>query len=275
MKNIKYIILFIFIIILSGCDYKYASTTRTIRHSGFSVNSNNFLCDSIYYKDEILDGVKIFAGNYMITNNGYIYQVSLGKKYTNNYNCMKPDFNTKISAILDSSILKGNDGYYYYLNANGSNPFTVVTTNDEKYNLYNTLLKDSGVVKVSTVDSNGGIYYVLKNDGNIYKYNVVQDSNNKTNYYTNSVEIVYGSDKYGKIIDFNYNGSSVSTFVKTTDSIYRMRIENIDECSKYADVVCKYTFDKDEGLSSVYNDILAFDGSTLITNYGKVFNVSN
>lgn len=274
MRNIKYIILFICLFILVGCEYKYASTTRTIRHSGFNVTGTTFVCDSIFDEDGIKDKVKFYENGYMITESGKIYEISLGKKYSNNMNCMKADFSTKVTAIFDTSVVKGSDGYYYYLSGDNVTPYTVVTSNDERYNLYNLLLNDANTLKVSTVDGNGGIYYVLKTDGNIYKY-YVSKVNNTNEYVVDNIETVYSYLQYGQMVDFNYNGSNVSTYIKSDKGFYRMKINNLTECSKYADVACKYEFGLDDELSGVSDDILAYNGSSLITSYGRVFSVSN
>ena len=54
-----------------------------------------------------------------------------------------------------------------------------------------------------------------------------------------------------------------------------MMVTNQEKCSKYADVACEYKLKLDEGLKNTYDKILAYNGSTLITNYGKIFNVNN
>ena len=74
MKKIKFIVLFIFILMCCGCSYKYAGTTRTIRHSGFNMTSGKFTCSPIYDKKEIKDRIKLYVGNYMISENGNIYE---------------------------------------------------------------------------------------------------------------------------------------------------------------------------------------------------------
>ena len=54
-----------------------------------------------------------------------------------------------------------------------------------------------------------------------------------------------------------------------------MQVTNSEECYKYADVACKYEMLKDEKLTEEKDRIMAYSGSTLITNYGRVFNVNN
>ncbi|MBQ8131980.1 MAG: hypothetical protein IJ193_05760, partial [Bacilli bacterium] len=174
MKRIKYIILFLIVVVLVGCEYKYAEFTREIRHSGFTLSSFSFKCDPIYNKESGSgDLPQYYIGNYIITNSGVLYETNLGKQYSNKMNCKKPNFNEKISAIFDLKVVKGDDGLYYYLSGSDEVPaYSPVPESDEDYQLYDILLREDTVTKVVTVNSKGGIYYVLKTDGNIYQYNV-------------------------------------------------------------------------------------------------------
>ena len=274
MRNIKYIILFLLSIICIGCSYQYASTTRDIRHSGFNIYSEKFACNSIFTEKEVTDSIKFYVGNYMITNSGHIYETSLGKVYSNEMNCRRPNFDVQVTAILDLSIVRGvNNKYYYLSGSNEALSYTLVTESDKDYNLYNLLLGDREVLKVQTINSNSGIYYVLRSDGNIYEYSII---NNNNTYFINSISLVYSKDTYGsKIIDFNYNGSSSTTFIKTQLSYYRMKVINSKECYNYADIACQYEMVLDQELQNNYNKILAYNGSNLITSYGMIFNVNN
>ncbi len=274
MRNIKYIILFLLTIICVGCSYQYASTTRDIRHSGFTIYSQKFTCNSIFTEKEIYDPIKFYVGNYMITKTGNIYETSLGKVYSNEMNCKRPDFDIKVTAILDLSIIRGIDNKYYYLSGNNEAlRYTLVTESDKEYYLYNLLLGDKEVLKVQTINSNSGIYYVLRNDGNVYEYRII---NNNNSYIIDSISIIYNKNTYGsKIIDFNYNGSSSTTFIKTELSYYRMKVMNSSECYNYVDIACQYEMVLDSELQSNYNKILAYNGSNLVTSYGLIFNVNN
>ena len=73
---------------------------------------------------------------------------------------------------------------------------------------------------------------------------------------------------------FNEAGEHPSTFIKTSNAIYRMQATNKEKCSKYADVVCKYKLKKDATLTEYNDKLLAYNGSLLITDYGRVFSVS-
>lgn len=277
MKKIKYIILFIFVFICCGCSYKYASTNRSIRHSGFVITNNTFKCDAIFEKKEVInDKIRFYIGNYMISEEGNIYETNLGKVYSNDMNCRRPDFSQKVYAIFDLNILKDNAGNYYYIGGNEKvSAFSQVTEADEDYSLYDLLLKDSDVVKVSTVNSKTGEFYVLKTDGNIYQY-IVSKNNTNNQYIIDSINKIYSSSDFGsRILDFDYKGSSTSTFVKTEKAFFRMKVTNSEECNKFADVSCEYQMMEDTKLTEVIDRVLAYNGSTLITTYGKVFNVIN
>lgn len=271
----KYIILFILLLLCSGCSYKYASITRSIRHSGFIVANNTFKCDAIFGKKEVInDKVRFYIGNYMISESGNIYETNLGKVYSNDYNCRKPDFKGTIFAVFDLNVLKDSEGDYYYIGGNDKvAAFSKVSETDQDYTLYDILLKDTDVVKASTVNSKTGEFYVLKSDGNIYQYKII---NNNGQYITDSINLLYSASDFGaNILDFNYNGSSTTTFVKTEKAYYRMKVTNSKECSKYADVPCKYEMAEDTELTKVMDKVLAYNGGTLITTYGKIFNATN
>ena len=54
-----------------------------------------------------------------------------------------------------------------------------------------------------------------------------------------------------------------------------MKATNAEECTKYADVECIYAMSESEVFNE-YNDyIFAYNGSTLITTYNKVFNAGS
>lgn len=268
-------ILVLIILLCSGCN---GSVTRDIRHAGFTVGSE-FICDVFYpsnSNDTNYNKIKYLTGTNIIDKNGYIYEVSLGQVYENKQNCKKANTDISVKAIFDNKIVKASDNKYYYLVSDNSVVrYSVVPETDNSYELYNLLLSSDDVVKVVTANSSTGVYYILKSDGNVYSY-VVNKADYKSPLKVNSITIEYDKTSYdSKIIDFNYAGDSTATYIKTEDSVYRMKITNYDKCSKYADVVCTYDLSEDE-IFKKYNDrIIAYNGSVLITDYKKVFSVSN
>ena len=261
-------------IICCGCN---GNITRDLRHAGFNMG-DKFECKPFYPKDKedtSYEKVQYITENHIINSEGKIYELSLGQKYVNNQNCKVADTQIRVKAILDNTIIKATDDKYYYLDGkNDVSSYSEVPQTDNSYYLYDLLLKDNDVVKVITANSSSGVYYILKKDGNVYSYEITkQDYNSPPLVTSTSViydKVVYGSD----IIDFNYAGQSLTTYVKTDEKIYRMLIMNADKCNKYADVACQYSMQEDEGLNEKKDYIVAYNGNLLITTYKQTFTMN-
>lgn len=257
----------------TGCN---GNVTRNLRHAGFNLSSEEFTCSTLLpaSKDtKPTDTILYSNGSYAITEDGKLYELSLSQPYSNNENCKKISFSVKITAYMDDSILKGEDNKFYYApGTTNTSPLTEVTANDSNYQLYTLLLGSAQVKKVITVDSNAGIYYVLEDDGNVYQYTITRQDYNSP-YTLSEKKTVYEKSKYGEIIDFNYAGESSTTYIKTKTKLYRMQATNAEECSKYADVACKYKMKYDETLTEYYNNnkIIYYGPSIILTDYGKQF----
>ena len=50
-----------------------------------------------------------------------------------------------------------------------------------------------------------------------------------------------------------------------------MKASNEKECTKFADVPCQYTMLESEEYLNYKDKVVAFNGSTLITDYSQVF----
>lgn len=267
-KIIKISLLVTIVLLCSACN---GNVTRSLRHDGFSIGKK-FICDEFYNGD---NKIKYITDNNIIDDNGYIYDISLEQIYSNNQNCKKANTDIVVKAIYDNKIIKSKDNKYYYLKDGDNTPrYSLVKETDDNYELYNILLKEEDVLKVMTIDNNKGVYYILKNDGNVYSYIITKaDINSFLRIISRS--IIYDKTNYGVIIDFNYAGDSSSTYLKTIDSVYRMKATNYDSCSKYADVDCIYKIEKDEVFEKYNDKIIAYNGNIVITDYKQVFNVSN
>ena len=276
MKRVFYFSFICMIVLLcSACN---GSVTRGIRHAGFKVG-NKFICDRFYPKDKedtSYEKIRYFTGSHLINSEGKIYELSIEQVFANNENCKEADTNIVVSAILDNKIVKGTDGKYYYLQGqNGVNPYDLVTTSDNSYYVYDLLLKSNDIVKVITANSNTGSYYVLRNNGCVYEYIIQTKDRNKGPELT-STRIIYDSGEFdGEIIDFNYAGESVTTYIKTEEKIYRMSITNQKDCSKYADVKCEYEMQEDVDLEKYKDRIIMYNGSSIITDYKQMFTIGN
>ena len=138
------------------------------------------------------------------------------------------------------------------------------------YAVYRFFFDDPNIVKVQNINSSS--YYVLKNNGTVYDYNIKKE---RWGIQLLSTNTVYTSENLGsKIVDFNYAGDeSEATFVRTENKIFRNEALNRKDCREYIDVDCQFEFAEDATLTKYYDRILAYNGTTLITDYLKVFRV--
>lgn len=266
----------VFLVLVLCCTACKGDVTRSLRHEGYSYGAE-FSCDAFFPKDKedtSYDKIKYLTPSHVITEDGKIYEISMERAYSNEENCKLADTKLEVAAVFDNSIFKATDGKIYYLTGDSSTPYTEVTAQDNSYELYSLLLSQLGVLKVETVDANTGTYYALNSNGNVYVYNVgKEDRNLPLRIYGTSV-VFKSSDYGGDIIDFNYAGNSPATYVKTKSKIFKMTAENGAECTKYADVECKYAIRESESYTEYKDYYLGFNGYTVITTYGRIFSVN-
>ena len=275
MKRVSVLLLVIICILCTGCN---GTVTRNIRHAGFNVNGT-FKCSRFFAqsKDEVAsEKIAYLTTNNIINTEGKIYEVSLSQPYVNKENCKEANTSIRVKAIMNDTIVKGMDGNYYYLTTqNNVERYSKIPVTDNSYLIYDILLKGDDVVKVVTANGSTGLYYVLKTDGNVYG-NVVSTKDYNSPPQLMSTMIVYSKSQYGaRIIDFNYAGDSLATFIKTEDKVYRMRISNSKECMKYADVDCIYEMKEDSMFDEYKDRIIAYNGALLITDYKQMFAVAS
>lgn len=273
-KKLKLIVLSLFVILCcTGCGN--SSITRDLRHAGFNLSEDDFSCDALIPKqNQEYEAIKYVSSTFAITTTGVIHELSFGKKFSNEEYCKKADTNLTVEALVGSEVFRAEDNKIYYLKKSDSHAaYTEVPISDSNYPAYRFFLKDNhDLLKVQSVGDS--TYYVLKEDGDVYRY--VLGRNNSNGVYLVSSSKMYTHDNYGsEILDFNYAGEkSEATFIRTEDSIYRNTALNRDMCLKYVDIDCEYEFLKDEILTEHYEHIMAYNGSMLITNYLKVFNLN-
>lgn len=276
MKN-KLKIGFAFIIILGfcGCD---GDVTRDIRHAGYSLNTEKFVCSDLMPKDDSdisYKKIKYFNNEYIITEDGDIYEISLNLKYSNDENCKKANVSFQVDGLF-GDVARSKDGKLYYLTTqNTASKYSAVSNSEDNYQLYSLLLSDKNNLKIQAIDNNTGSYYILKTDGNVYNYIVSRDKDNK-NYIIVSSNIAYSKTEYdGNIVDFSYKKNDISSYIKTNKQVFRLRASNYEDCQKYADVECIYKMIEDDVFIEHREKILAFNGINLITTYGRTFNVES
>lgn len=262
-------------LVCCGCN---GSITRDIRHAGFAIGGT-FECNVFYPSDKedtSYEKIRYITDTHIINSEGKIYEFSSSQKYVNNQNCKVADTEVRVKAIFDNRVIKGTDNKYYNLiGQDGVTPYSEISDMDNSYAIYDLLLKEDDVVKVVTANSGTGIFYILKKDGNVYSYEVTKQNYESPPLIT-SISIVYDKSVYGSdILDFNYAGQSFNTFIKTDEKVFRMKITNLDQCSKYADIACRYTIQEDSLFEEKKDYILAYNGNLLITTYKQEFTVNS
>lgn len=266
------------ILIMFMCTACNGQVTREIRHAGFSIG-NKFVCAKFFPQDKedvSYQKIRYFTDSHIIDQNGKIYEISLQQTYQNGENCKDIDTDISVKAIFDNKVIKGTDDKYYYLvGQNDVANYSEIPKTDTSYELYDLLLKDVDIIKVITANSSTGVYYLLKTDGNVYSYTIAKKDYNSP-YVVTAVSTVYDKNDYdSKIVDFNYAGDSLETYVKTENKVYRMRITNSDECNKYADIECKFKIQSDSIFEEYKDRIIMYNGAMLITDYNQVFTVNS
>ncbi|MBQ8534078.1 MAG: hypothetical protein IJ463_00145 [Bacilli bacterium] len=272
MRKNYFKMLILGVFVLMFCTACNGNVTRSIRHDGFAV-SNKIECDMFFYEGaSSYNKIKFFTGSHIIDQNGKIYEISLSQAYQSGQNCKDSGKNIIVKAIMDNNIVRGADNGYYYLNGSGQTlPYTKISESDNNYAVYNLLLSDPQVVKVVTADSSAGLYYVLKSSGDVFGITISKADRNSPPAITGTTT-VFNKVEFGAFIeDFNYAGNSSATYVKTSASLFRMKATNEKECSKFADVPCQYTMLESEEYVNYKDRVVAFNGSTLITDYSQVF----
>lgn len=282
MKNkFKFIIIALFMLLLtSGCAMRYAQTTRDIRHAGYSVSNADFNCPTLFPDEEVgYERIKYITSSYAITTDGKFYILSLGKEFQNGLNCKRPPNleSKRVKALVDGKLVLCDDNKLYAIT--GEKAFTEYSFSENDFGLYRALLNDNSIVKAVSVGSQDNTYsfYALKTDGSVYSVIYGKSGNSNNTVYTKLSDVpAYNKTAYGgDIVDFNHLGAAPGTYVRTETEIYRMKAQNAEECSKYADVACKYDMELDNNLTAHMNRMLGFGGNYILTDYGKQFNATN
>lgn len=265
------------LILCTGCD---GDVTRELRRDGFQDSEKKFICSPFFpanKEDVNYEKVKFMTANHIVNQDGKLYEYSASNQFSSSENCREAQVYFSVKAIMDGNVAKGFDNKYYALTASSNNQslYSEIRSNDNNYLIYQLLLQDDSVVKVTTVDSGNGLYYILLTDGNVYSYTIKRDDRNAPPTISGT-SIVYNKSTFGeRIIDYNYAGDSSTTYIKLESGrIFRMVATNLKECSKYIDIPCQYELVEDEALFKNKDRIIAYNGNSLITDYHKYFSMS-
>lgn len=272
----KYLLIITIIMICLITTACTGDITRGIRKAGFTLEGKQFKCSELITKDSqvALDANKIsyLMDDKAVTKYGKLYDISYDKTFMSGENCQSSSFTHTVKGIYNNSIVRAENNKFYYLRkTDDKKAYSVVNNTDNVYPVLEAVMTVD-VLKAIEVDSSKGIYYALKTDGNVYQ--VVYDRNAKK---VLGIAPVYSRSKYGfdKIEDFNYAGENSATYIRSANNIIRMVKINKDVCEKYAGIDCEYEFKLDNELMQYKDYIIAFNGTNIITSYGKVFKVAD
>ena len=248
--------------VLSGKKNALHDKSETIDGITYTISyerDNGIKCDA--YKD-----IRLKRGSYFITNDGTLYITSDKKYSTTNQNCKVYDDNIKIRSVIDG-VLVAIDKTKYIVENNENNEITFKKDNNVLLNSYlleediKYAIKDDG----EYYEEDGSrlyTYYVLKNDGKLYRMVFVVKYNPSTSKYTytlekNELALEFEGEK---ITDFYISNNPNSGYIITDKTIYLQEVKN-KECLEYEDIKCNYEFIKNNYLTKYLNNILSFDYS--------------
>ncbi len=194
-----------------------------------------FICDVNGYKSTFENNVVIVSNN--------LYNITLNKKFTNEQSCSKIS-DIKIARLIDEYYIDENGNIYSLDN----NELTIV---DNLGKIPDYLFNEEVVAAYRYGASNEFKYFVLKDDGKIYKIKFKREY-----YFANG----QGSYKFITLSHdefMSYEGENIEAFkvvddeivyVKTNQNIY---IKNLvdERCREYADIECKYDLIKNEKIN--------------------------
>ena len=255
-KKKKCLFLFIMIavmiiLLVIGCfvfifKTKPNNFSNQLNEKGFSYVNESFICDAIKKKSHVMMSTRKYS---IIAINGEVYDMSFTTKYTDDQNCEKRDFPTKVVAHIDNVVV-GEDKKFYNIYDN----LSVNESIKYPYDISDIVLK---------VDR-----YILKKDGNIY-YQDSDDKIGKVKYKASSLD---GKIQSISLIGSDYEKEDEKKIVVMTDkAVYYSYSENEEECRIYANTKCNYTLKKDKFLSKNRKNIFYVDDTVIITKEGKVY----
>jgi len=205
-----------------------------------SINKKDKVDNSIGTFNCELGNIIYTFDNSTIINDGNLYEININQKYSDDTNCKK------ISEIEISKVINN-----YYISSDGK-PYVYNDDNLSEAEINgkipSELLKDEVIMAYEYSDNN---YYVLKDDGKIYKYKYDRKyvfNNGKGTYsYTLTKNEIFTEYINEIIKSFKVSDGEIN-YILTDKNVYKRRAINV-ECLEYADIECIYD------LGAIYIDI--------------------
>ena len=198
---------------------------------------------------EVFENVRNTFDNNIIINNGKLYNISLGLKYSNEQNC-KEISDVEITKVVNNYYI-GSDSKVYTIDENGIKEYQ----NTGKIPTY--MMGEEILMAHSYGTSSEYKYYVLKTDGKIYDVTFTREFHFEdgvgTYKYNVVEEKVYKEFEDEKIKSFDVVDGEVD-FVFTAKGVYINKVTNM-ECYQYADVECVYELSKNDVMKVSMEDV--------------------
>lgn len=269
MKKLIVVIGLAFLLI--GCGVNENTTeklndkdfAKALKAKQFGDIEESFICSDAYK-----EGVKYFYTNFIVLNNGEIYDINRGKLFSNDENCRKNESGLRIDRILNDEYLFDVNGEVYHFDRYDDN---FVFDKIEKENDKEIIIKNYEGILFSINTKDG--YYVLRDDGSIYLETYEYDYSTKTLKVLNQTKL-YDKDEFSGDVKNMFIVNEEKIVLVTDKAVYKTVASNKEDCEKYVDVECNYKMEKDEFLSNNIDKIIYLDYSNLYANNTVYYNNS-
>ena len=313
-KFILIMVIFLSLLVITGCGKKKEVEIKSNNKStkvDEQKTIGEYEFETTFKCDALSKNIKYFNygnDNWFVTDDNEIYIFSLYQLYSNDTNCKK--INDKFDDIIFNDTdynWNSTQGKYIGETIYYNEELEKVSVDTKNY----LIVRDSlnrGMYKIINADleaiknSNYTRYrkvnectaFGTKNDNNIYIFNL----NPTFNYEIldkstiSNEEVIYSVPKDEKILDFYYSSHAFAKdcygglnvddieedmgkkYIITDKAYYRPLLKD-ESCLKYQDVDCEYTWQKDEELTKIKDEILFRDESIIITKSGRIYNNYN
>ncbi len=260
----KYLILLL--LLITGCsEENQRIKTPTKLHEIMGID-DKFICN------DLIDSTYKFISYNELYSNNSVYEISLnGQLFSNDQHCkLKEDENIDSVMISDYTPIFIVDGkmkrhlpdYEGLTDFENEQARLLLNEGVIKYAFVNSGNKDN--VDGSSTNYTYNTYYGLKDDGNIYEYELGLISPSYKFEITETKLSIYTKETYGKITDFQFYDDLGMRLVTET-SLYTTEEIETEECTKYVDVKCEEKLIQNENYIKYKDQIKYIDTNYLIT----------
>lgn len=287
MKNKYYIVNLVLLIILTACSAQTVEenqndvieTHEPTNISEYLESIETYETDMMLYCDVLSNNNIIeFNSNYFVLEDGTFYSWLYGDDlYSSGQQCKKTNIDKKFESIktnfIHYGLIQTNDkGFYHFRLDEKYEGYLETETMPDSDEIY--FYNNSEIVSFSrfsfeplkNADSTTSEYFVLRNDGNLYK-DILSVSYNDAKSIQS--KIAFSNEVYGEIKAYKFHwldlldssagpdsGSDILFFI-TEDSFYYRKEVVTNDCKNFVDVKCEIDYVKSK-LYEKYKDEIKF-----------------